>query len=228
MQMEQRVDRVRRNNPVNEHAREVEEVLNGMHGKPGQRPDVDVVMVQVVYPTIQGSPVDQAMDQIEMHVADHGDHAHQRHAIDGVLRPTDVGEQMVGVPPQSRDFVCGPDRHGADEGPKQIVERLVPEEEDRVVPREPLVGVFEIRALRLLNVKADMPGAVDESDQRIVSRQDIRDPAHLKRLHVVHGGRKPKPGHDREGHVDDAPWQEIAGIAEEPIEDGNRLGRPGE
>ena len=99
LQMEQGVDRVRRNDPVDEHAREIEQVLDRMHGKPGQRPDIDIVVVEIMDPAIQRGPMDQPMDQIEMHIADHRDDAHQRHAIIGMRAPTDVGQEVVGVAP---------------------------------------------------------------------------------------------------------------------------------
>src|SRR5271170_3107477 len=71
-----------------------------------------------------------------------------------------------------------------------------------------------------------MPGAVDQEDQRVISGQDIDDPTRLESLHVLERGREPQPCYDRKDHVDHAPGQEIPGIAEQPFEDRNRLGRP--
>ena len=61
-QMEDRVDRVRRHDPVDEHAGEIEQVLDRMHRQPRPRPGIDVGVVQLVHGPIERRPVDQPVD----------------------------------------------------------------------------------------------------------------------------------------------------------------------
>ncbi|EEF25311.1 conserved hypothetical protein, partial [Ricinus communis] len=65
-QVEDRMDRIGRHDPVDQHTGEIEKVLDRVHGKTGPRAGIDVVMMQLVDRMIQRRPVDEAMHQIEM------------------------------------------------------------------------------------------------------------------------------------------------------------------
>ena len=82
-------------------------------------------MVQPVNVPVEGPPVDQAVDRVEMRLAPHGDEKQERGAIDRVRGPIDDREISVRLPPERGDLERRPHWNGAHKGPEDVVENLI-------------------------------------------------------------------------------------------------------
>ena len=68
-EVENGVHRVRGHDPVDQADREVEQVLDRMHGEAGPRTRIDVSMMQLVHRVVEPMRVDEAMHRIEVKVS---------------------------------------------------------------------------------------------------------------------------------------------------------------
>jgi hypothetical protein len=201
-------------------------MLDGMHRQAADRPDIDIGVVNSMHVIVERLPVNEAVYQIEMEIAQNRNDRHHRHAIDRMFAQIDVGDQLICVQPHCDHFPSGPEGHSADERPEQIIQHLITEHELRFVPRHPLVGVFEIRALGPHYMKAEVPCPENQRDEDRVPQEDVRDPAWPEGGHFRHRRSEPKPRDDGKRHIGDPPWQKIAGVAKEPLEKRHRTRRP--
>ena len=64
--LEYDVERVGRNDEINEYARIEQELLHRMHCQAGPRTWIDIIMMQLVNPAIQYWNMEETMDKVEM------------------------------------------------------------------------------------------------------------------------------------------------------------------
>ena len=158
-QLEQCVDRMRGHDPVDEHAGEIEQMLDRVHrdARPGAR--VDVVVMQLVHRAIERRPMNQPVHDVEMELAEQRDQQHEQHEPHRVGMPIEVRDDAVGEGPEGHRLVGGPDRDAAGEGPDQIVGQLAAEEERLVDAVEPLAVELEGRSLRFSGIERQVEQA---------------------------------------------------------------------
>src|SRR5262245_17717395 len=68
-QMEQRVQRMRRNDPMDEDPGEIEKVLDRMHREAGPWAGIDVGVMQSMRHPVERRPMDEPVHGVEMHFA---------------------------------------------------------------------------------------------------------------------------------------------------------------
>ena len=226
LQLEDHMERMRRHDPVDEHGREIEDVLDRMHRHSRPRRDVDVLVMERMHGPIERRPVDQAVDQVEVDFAPERDEKEDDQAVDRVLFPADIRDVAISEHPHAEDFEGGPDRHRTRHVPEDVVEYLVAEQERRVVARRPANIVLVVGPLRLPGVEPQMEPAGDEEDQGHVAEKDERDPADREGLHRLHRRRQIEPGDQGDGEEGEMPRPQEAWIAEHPFEEGDGLRRP--
>ena len=76
-----------------------------MHGKTGERPNVDIVVVQVMHPLIEWPPMVDAVDGIEMQVAYQGYEAHHDNEINRMLGDGHIIDVSIGIEPHCQNFI---------------------------------------------------------------------------------------------------------------------------
>ena len=73
--VEEKMDRVRRHHEVDQDHAEIQEMLHGMHGQPGPRAGVDVLVMQIMHGLVERRPVNGAVDPVEMKFTPEGNGA---------------------------------------------------------------------------------------------------------------------------------------------------------
>ena len=116
-QVEYRVYRVGWNNPVKQRTGEIEQMLQGMHGKPRPRADIDVLVMQVVACLVQWFPVNQSMYPVEVRHPQENDEHHQQNEIHRTVAPANHRNLIVCVQPQRNRFPGGPDHNSQGKAP---------------------------------------------------------------------------------------------------------------
>ena len=197
-QVEQRVHRVRGQHPVDQHAREVEQVLDRVHRQARPGAGVGVLVVQLVGDPVERRDVQQPVHQVEVDLAQQGDGEHQQREPDRMRVPGEPGHEAVGEDPERQDLVGGPDRHAAGQRPDHVVGGLAAEQEGPVVGRRPLGVVLELLPLCLADVEAQVERAEEQHGQREVAREHQRDPAGRQRPQGLDRGREVEPDADRD------------------------------
>ena len=104
-------------------------MLDRVHGDPCPRAGIDVPMVEVVGSMVEGSPVEQAMNQIEVDRGHEVEPKGHQHQIKRCLSPSDPRNATRGPGPEGECFVKGPDGHPARQTPEHVVANLVTPEE---------------------------------------------------------------------------------------------------
>ena len=170
---------------MDQYARKIKQMFNGVHGQAREGPDIYVVVMQIMNIIIERTPMRDAVNRIEMQLPDDGDETHQQDKINGVITETDIGNEMIGIGPKCHNFIGCPDWYCAEHSPKNIVIKLVAKQEDWVVTRQPFVGVFEISTLVFDNVKPQMPSTCHCSNHDKVANENIRDPVKAESFHRV-------------------------------------------
>ena len=150
---------------MDNHARPIEQMLNGVHGQAREWPDIDVVVMQIMRPLIKRPPMADAMNGIKMEITDQRDQAHHQNEIDRMLADRNIGDQVIGIEPHRDHFIGRPDGNGTEHGPKQIIKQLIAKEEDWIVTRQPFVGVFPIGALRFFCIEPKVPSTGNKHNE---------------------------------------------------------------
>ena len=213
---------------MQEYPGEVEQVLDRMHRQPRPRPDVDVLVMQVVGGLVQRLPVDQAVHPVEVHLAHELHRRQQQHEVHRIGAEVDVGQMPVGVHPQRQRLVQRPHTAAAHQAPEHVVAGLIAKQERLVVGAEPAVVVLVALALRLLDVEPQVPGTEEQGHDRGVAQVDEDHPARLEAGHALHLRRQEQPRHDRHGHEQHVVRHQVAGKPEQPLEEPQRPRRPHE
>jgi len=128
--------------------------------------------------------------------------------------PTDYRYIAISLRPERKDFVQRPDRHRAGNGPKEVVQHLVIEEEVRIVGGGPTAIVLIVRPLSPPHIEPQVPGADEQHDQRQIAEKDGRDPTDAKRLQLRKVGRQEQPRQQRDACIECIPRPQITGKAE--------------
>ena len=222
------VDGVRRDHPVHEHAGEVDQVLDRVHGQPRPGADVDVAVVQVVRDLVERLPVRPPVRPVEVHLPDEQDRDHHQRAVGDAGRgpPLDPRQPAVAVHPQGHRLVGGPDAGAGDQRPEHVVPGLVAEQERAVLLRQPAPVVLVLLPLRALDVQPQVQPAGDQDEERDVAQVDLGDPADLEGGGALQGRREKEPRHHRDAHVDQVLRPQDAVVAEDRLENHLQPHRP--
>ena len=79
----------------------------------------------------------------------------EQHEVDRVIHPVQKTNVAVSKQPVRHNFICAPDRAATDDTPEDVVARLMPERETRMLAR-PVAAVFVSNSLGLLDIKMQM------------------------------------------------------------------------
>ena len=227
-QMKDGVQRMRRDDPVDHHPGQVQQVLDGVHRQARPRPDVDVLVMQIVGVLVQRLPVGETMRPVEVRLPQQQDEHHHQHAVHRVPGPTHVGDELVGVQPQRDRLVAGPDRAAAGEVPEHVVAGLVAEQKRAAVAGEPARVVLVALVLGALDVQPQVQTAGDDQQQRRIAQIQLGDPADRERLGTRQAGREEQPCHDGDARVDGVLGIQQPVMPEQELQDRSQLKRPGE
>lgn len=145
--VEEEMDGMGGDNEMDQGAAEIEKVLNGVHGQAGPGAGVGIFVVQVMGGFVKGTPVDEAVDPVEMKVAPVRYQAEPDGEVNGMGVPVHVRNFLVGKGPEVNDFVSGPDGAAAGATPENVVQGLVAKEKLGVVAAGPADVVFAVGAL---------------------------------------------------------------------------------
>ncbi len=223
----QHVDGMRGHDPVNQNTAEDNQVLNRMHGQTGPGPDVDVFVMEVVYPFEEGGPVQETMEPVEVEDPNHG-HADKQHdKVDRIFSWIDVGQQLVGVGPHHQHFISRPDRNSADTTPEDVVAQLVPPEELTISRLQPLGVVFVLTPLRLTRPEPVVPGTIDDDQQHEVADKHLQDPVELEGDTAGQGRLEVEPRARGDAKIDHIPRIQVTWETKQVFESLDRLGWPG-
>ena len=228
LRIHQHVDRVRGHDPVNQNATEVKNMLNRVHGQAGPRPDVDVLVMEIVPGLVERRPMQQTMRPVEVEQPPHLDAAEQDDEVDRLLSWVDIGDGLVGVRPYHQDFVSRPGRAAADAAPEDVVAKLIAPEELALSGRHPDRGIFVLEPLGLERPESEVPPADDDHEHCHVAHIDLKYPVGSELDASGQRRLKVEPRQRRDRHVDDVPRKHVTREAEQPFEDLDRLRRPGE
>ena len=201
--MEHRVQWMRWDDPVNQHAAEIQQVLDGVHRQPRPRPGIHVLVMQVVGRLVQRFPVSQTVYPVEVKVAQQRDGQHQQHEVDRAGCESDRRQHAVGVQPQRDRLVRGPDQAAAHQGPEHVVPGLVAEHEGAIVGARPTVAELVANVLGALDVEPQVHRAVEHDDQHRVAGIDLGDPADREGAGAAQVRREPEPADHREHGVEE-------------------------
>ena len=157
-----------------------------------------------------------------MHLPEKRDEQHQHHEPDRVRFEGDSRDVLICHQPEGHYLEGGPHRHGAGEGPEHVVEDLVPEQKDRIIPRLPAVGVLVAGPLPLLDVEREVERADEEEQHHRVPGEDRRDPPKFEGLHGREARRQERPCEDRDAGIEQVPRQEIARPRKGPFQHSER------
>ena len=222
------VQRMRRDDPMQEHAGEVDQVLDRVHRQPRPGADVDVLVVQVVSRLVERLPVGEPVRPVEVHLAQQADGHEQQDEVDRVGAEIDVRQVAVGVHPHREGLEQRPHADAADQGPEHVVARLIAEQEPAVAGAEPAPIVLVVRALRPLDEQAKVPGAEPQEDDPCVAQVDADHPARLETRHALQLRGQEQPGHHAHRDEDRVERIQVARESEQPLQKRLRPRRPHE
>ena len=151
-------------------------MLAGVHRQARPRADVDVLVVQVVDVAVERPPVQQAMDEVAVNLAPHGDCQEDQGEGHRLGPPVEPDNETVGVAPQHEDLVGGPHGNPARDGPKDVVPQLVAPQEGGVSLGQPIGVVLVLGPLALEREQPEVPAAGEQHHQPEIARVDLGDP----------------------------------------------------
>ena len=207
---------------------EIQHVLDRVHGHPGPGPRVRVEVVDPMESPHQGPPVQQAMDQEEVHLPPQRNEEEQGHEPPRVLPQAEKREPAVGKPPEVQDLVGGPDRTPREAAAEDVVVGLIAEEVLLAVRRKPLGMVFPAITVEPQGVEYQMVPAEDEPHQPQVAQKHEGDPTQSELHGLTERRLEQEPAHQRQADEEGVDRPEEAGIAEQPSEKAERSNRPGQ
>ncbi len=220
------MNRVRRDDPVNEDDAEVKQMLHRMHRQTGPRAGVHVLVMEIVDVLVERFPVNRPVDPVEMKLAPKRNRAEPKRAIHRVLAPTHIRHVPIRCRPHVPDFIRRPDRHSARAAPEDVVPQLVLEREIPIPRPQPPGVVLPLGSLRFERVEQQMPAPSHEPDQYQVPHRHLRDPIPLQRRAPLQPRLKIKPTHHRDQQPHRVPRPEEARVGEQPLEQILRARRP--
>ena len=86
----QHVNRMGRHHPVNQNTAKIQQMLNRVHSQPGPRPNIDILVMQIVRGLVQRFPMGQAVNPIKMEKPPELNTAQQRNKINRFCAPIDI------------------------------------------------------------------------------------------------------------------------------------------
>lgn len=216
--IEEKVNRMRGNNEMDQDDAEIEDVLDGVHGQAGPGAGVGISVVQVMDGFEKRTPMDEAVDKIEMQLTPKGNQAEPDEEINGMGGPVHIRNFLVGKRPEIHDLVSGPDGAAAGATPENIVKGLVAKEELGVVSAGPADIVFAVGALEFEHVEEEMPATIDGPCQTEVAEEQEGDPARSQFDTAGHSGLEIKPDANGDEEVNAVPGPEETGIGKQPLD----------
>lgn len=223
--IEQKMNGVRGNDPVNQRDAEIEHVFDRMHRHAGPRAGVDIVMVQVMNAVVQRLPVDQTVDPVKMKLPPEGNQEQDNDEGRRRCLEIDVGQSMICVHPHRDHLISGPGDTAAAAGPEDIVVNLVLEEEGRAAPALPAGRVFSPVAPAFPRIQIKVPAPVNDPEQRQIAQEHPADPTRLKRPAGFQARLEVRPRQQSDAEPEDIPGEQII---QEPAEKPQSLPRPHE
>ncbi len=227
--VEDEVERVGRDEEVDEGHTEVQGALHGVHGEARPRTGVRVLVVEVVDSAVERAKVDEAVDEVEVELPPKGNQGHPRNKEVRVLVEGEEGGTAMGHHPEVQSLIRSLDAH-AEHAEEDVVINLVVEKEAFVVCGLPSGVVLVLAPVPLERVKTCVPASGNDPNEHLVAEKHGQDRilSHLGanvgesrriRLEVEVGG-------ECDEDVDGVPGPQEGRPTCQPLEEGQGLGRP--
>ena len=167
------------NDKVDQRAAKIEQMLQRVHRQPGPGAGVGVEVMHAVYIFKQGPPMNQAVDEIKVRIADNQDQKEQGHKPKRMLLEAQRWDEPVGGSPTIHNFVSGPNGQAEYERAEHIIVDLF--------SKEKLLSGFTLKAgvvFALFSAQSEcvisqVQSAKNDQHQDQVAQQDQADPTHL-------------------------------------------------
>ena len=173
------------NHEMDQHGREVHQVLNRVHGYAGPRTDVDVAMMEGMREPVKRRPVQSSVDPIEVEAGPYRDDDEPKREPYWVRAEHDLRRVPVRRGPPVEDFESGPDSRARSERPEHVVQDLIAESIDAIVAGEIAGVVLEFLPLRGERVEPQVEPAGDKKEQSDVAQPNQRRPVQCEHLHAA-------------------------------------------
>ena len=211
LESKEKMKRVRCNDEMDGTDAQVEKLFGGMHSHSRPWVYIYIFVVQRVNMLIEGLPVDEAMDPVEMEFAPERNDRDPQAEENRMFFPAQIRDVAVGEQPQPKNEIAC--RHDSPHSgrPKDIVVDLIVKQKPLLWTIRPSVGVFALGAVHPHHIHEQIEAPIDDPDPSHCHQVNLENPTPVEGGALLQRRHHKQPcdnGDDQQAGVDrpDKAW----------------------